>query len=142
MQEQLEALTVKFLNEFEVTAAPVPIEAILQSSKAGFWDYLDISQLSGTFMKLTHPYSPRMSLARMLARHVISSEWGQAQNLPALVGQDEDDIHAFARMITMPRPMVMALSASSRTPSTLSMRFEVPEDDARQRLVELGEEVE
>jgi hypothetical protein len=47
-------------------------------------------------------------------------------------------MRAFARVIMMPRPMIEALPAVNRTPITVSMRFEVPEDDARLRLEELG----
>jgi hypothetical protein len=38
----------------------------------------------------------------------------------------------------MPEDMVKALSPGARTPITMSMHFEVPEDDARQRLKEVA----
>ncbi len=38
----------------------------------------------------------------------------------------------------MPKPMLDRLSPASRTPIAISMRFEVPEEDARLRLLDLG----
>jgi hypothetical protein len=37
----------------------------------------------------------------------------------------------------MPEEMVTGLTSSARNPKTMSIHFEVPEDDARQRLLEL-----
>ena len=100
------------------------------------WDGVDISQLSGSFLSIKERYSPRMSLARLLVRHVASSEWGRDRNLFELL-KDADNLQAFARMLIMPASMVMSMSMDARNPATMSLHFEVPEDDARVRLDEM-----
>jgi hypothetical protein len=40
-------------------------------------------------------------------------------------------------MLVMPAPMVTELNNVMRNPSTMSMHFEVPEEEARLRLLEL-----
>ena len=52
--------------------------------------------------------------------------------------RNEEMLYAFARMIVMPREMVDSLSPAARNATTMSMRFEVPEEDARQRLQDLS----
>jgi hypothetical protein len=111
---------------------------MLQHPKPDMWAELDIAKLSGGFLNIKEPYSPRMSLARLLARHVASSEWGKARELNTMV-KNEEQIAALARMLVMPMQMVKALSSGARTAPTMSMHFEVPEDDARIRLMELIE---
>ncbi|GAB4508546.1 MAG: hypothetical protein OHK0046_01300 [Anaerolineae bacterium] len=137
--EQLEHIAEALLREFGVVEPPVPIESMLQTSRSGLWEYLDVSQLSGTFMKFTHMYSPRMSLARMLARMLVTTEWGKTYGIAALFKDDEDDeaVYRFARMLVMPQTMMRDLSEAARTPSAISTRFEVPDEDARIRLQEL-----
>ena len=78
-----------------------------------------------------------MSLARFLARHIAKSAWGAQRGLGGLSG-DEEAIHRFARVITMPGDLVMEISEESRTPQLISLHFEVPEEDARLRLQELA----
>lgn len=135
--KSLEAAAAELIAVFEITTQPVPIESMLQHPKAKMWEEVNIAQLSGGFLNVSERYSPRMSLARLLARHVADSEWGQERNLPALV-QSQENLHAFARMLIMPLSMVMALSSAARVPATMSFHFEVPEEDARLRLVEIG----
>ncbi|MEO1442610.1 MAG: hypothetical protein AAFV33_19565, partial [Chloroflexota bacterium] len=93
--------------------------------------------LSGSFLRMDDQYSPRMSMARLLARHVVYSAWGADHNVGHLK-EDTDGIRAFARMIIMPQTMVQELSTGARTPTTMRLHFEVPEDDARKRLEELA----
>jgi hypothetical protein len=45
-------------------------------------------------------------------------------------------------MLVMPRAMIESLNKASRNPTTMSMQFEVPEEDARLRLQELNAEAE
>jgi hypothetical protein len=110
---------------------------MLQRPKEGMWEQVDINQLSGSFLSIREVYSPRMSLARLLVRHVASSPWGRERGLMRIL-KSEDLVRTFARMLIMPREMVLALSAGARNPTTMSMHFEVPEDDARTRLHELS----
>lgn len=135
--EQLEALAQELCDTFEIYAPPVPVELMLRQPKENMWDEVDPSQLSGTFMNLSERFSPRMSLARLLVRHITMSEWGKQHNLPAVI-VDKESINNFARKILMPREMVEGLTASMRNPTTMSTHFEVPESDAEERLLEMS----
>lgn len=133
---ELENITRDICEAFEIYAPPVPIELMLQAPLEGMWHELDPSQLSGSFMRIDGRYSPRMSLARLLARHIVQSDWGKDRQLDALI-TDPDTLNRFARMLIMPENMVEGLAGSARTPKAMSLRFEVPEEEARQRLLEL-----
>ena len=122
---------------FDVTEPPIPIEIMLQRPKAGMWKEINLSELSTAFINVKQRYSPRMSVARLLARLACRSEFGDRHNL-GTVGSTDEGLRALARAVLMPRSMLDQLAPSSRTPITVSMRFEVPEDDARQRLIDLG----
>lgn len=137
---QLEAVASELIHTFEITSPPIPIEIMLQRPKPDMWHEVDITELSVGFLRAGGHFSPRMSLARLLARHVIQSEWGEQRSLRDLFKDDKDEslLRSFARMLIMPADMVTTLSPAARTPITMSMHFEVPEDDARQRLKELG----
>lgn len=135
--QRLEEIAHELMDVFEVHAPPVPIESMLQHPKQGMWEEVDVNQLSGTFLSIKDQYSPRMSLARLLARHIATSQWGKDRGILDIIKKDEDVLRAFARMIVMPSVMVKGLTASSRNPMSLSTEFEAPEDDARQRLLEL-----
>lgn len=134
--KRLEAIATELIETFEINAPPVPIESMLQYPKPDMWREVDINQLSGSFINVKEHYSPRMSLARLLARHVVTSPWGSKRGL-AKLRHDDTLIRAFARMLIMPIGMVKALSSGARTPTAMSMHFEVPEEDARLRLEEL-----
>jgi hypothetical protein len=133
----LELVASEVIETFDIKAPPVPIESMLQHPEPGMWEEVDIARLSIGFLSIKDAYSPRMSLTRLLARHIINSQWGQARKMQDVVKSDAD-IHAFARMLIMPMAMVRALSSSARNPTTMSFHFEVPEDDARLRLIELS----
>jgi hypothetical protein len=138
--EHLEAVASELIESFEITSPPIPIEIMLQRPKPDMWHEVDITELSVGFLRAGGHFSPRMSLARLLARHVIQSEWGEQRGLREHFKDDRDEslLRAFARMLIMPAGMVRMLSESARTPLTMSIHFEVPEDDARQRIKELN----
>lgn len=135
--EHMETIAQEILEIFEVYAPPVPIELMLQHPRQGMWDEVDPSQLSGSFLSLKDRYSPRMSLARLLVRHVASSKWGREVGLFDIMQANIDYISNFARMLIMPRDMVLGLPTSNRNPMMMSNYFEVPPDDAEARLAEL-----
>ncbi|MEQ8677587.1 MAG: hypothetical protein RLP44_13680 [Aggregatilineales bacterium] len=135
--EKLEKIALELITSYEITTPPVPIESMLKNPKDGMWKQVDVNQLSGSFISVKDRYSPRMSLARLLVRHVATSEWGKERQLQQLLIQDENHIYAFARMLVMPASMISSLSTASRNPTMISMKFEVPEDDARQRMFDL-----
>ncbi len=136
-QNKLESIATEVIETFDIKAPPIPIESMLQHPKPDMWQEVDIAKLSGGFLSVKDIYSPRMSLARLLARHIASSEWGKTHELREIV-KNEDQIYAFARMLIMPMEMVKALSSGARAPTTMSFHFEVPEEDARLRLIELA----
>lgn len=133
----LESIATEVMETFDIKSPPIPIESMLQHPKPDMWQEVDIKILSGGFL-VKDLYSPRMSLARLLARHIASSEWGKNHQLQEIL-KDEDLIYAFARMLIMPIEMVKALSSGARAPTTMSFHFEVPEEDARIRLTELAD---
>lgn len=135
--ERLEEIAQELCDIFEVYAPPVPIELMLRRPLADMWEEVDVTQLSGSFMSIKERFSPRMSLARLLVRHITSSDWGNQHNLTD-VADDTDLTRSFARMILMPREMVNGLTLSMRNPKTMSTHFEVPESDAQERLLELA----
>lgn len=138
--KHLEAVAVELLELYEVDKPPIPIESMLRNPKNEMWKKVDINQISGTFLSVKDQFSPRMSLARLLVRHVANSDWGKERNLPQLFIENEDLLRAFTRMLIMPAPMIEALSAGARNPIAMSLKFEVPEDDARIRLSELNDD--
>lgn len=133
----LEHVTEELMAIFEINTPPIPIENMLQRPSQEMWVEVDITQLSSGFLQVKDVYSPRMSLARMLARHVASSKWGQERDLTDLL-HNPDQLHVFARMLIMPKFMVMTLTTGARTPTAMSVHFEVPEADAKVRLEELA----
>lgn len=135
--KHLESVVQELIELYGIAAPPIPIERMLQHPLADMWDDVDVSDLTGNFLNISTPFSPRMSLARFLARHIARSNWGTKRKLGSL-SADEDSIHRFARVIIMPKNLMLELNAESRTPELISLHFEVPEDDARLRLLELG----
>jgi len=122
---------------FDVTEPPVPVEIMLQRPRPGMWKEVNLAELSTAFINVKQRYSPRMSVARLLARCAVRCDWGEVRKLPAVASTDEG-LRALARAILMPRSMLDRLPAANRSPITISMRFEVPEEDAQQRLQDLG----
>ncbi len=135
--ELLETIVSDLTAAFDVTTPPMPVEIMLQRPKVGMWKEVNLSELSTAFINVKHRYSPRMSIARLLARHICRSEWGVTRELAPLV-DNSAAIHAFARAMLMPRAMLEALNDSNPTLLALSTRFEVPEEDVRLRLIDLG----
>lgn len=135
--EKLEAAVAELIQLYSIVAPPIPIERMLQTPYPDMWEEVDVNDLSANFLNISTPYAPRMSLARFLARMIAKSPWGYSRDLGAMEG-DEKIVHRFARIIAMPRDMVMEIQPESRTPELISLHFEVPEDDARLRLEDLG----
>lgn len=136
--KNLEAIAVELLELYEVDKPPIPIEMMLRNPKNDMWKKVDINQLSGTFLSVRDQFSPRMSLTRLLVRHITNSDWGKERKLHQIFIEDEDLLRAFARMLIMPAPMMEELSSGARNPIAVGLKFEVPEDDARIRLSELS----
>lgn len=135
----LESIVRELLAEYGITHAPIPLEMMLQTQRPLLWNTVDLSDLSmgffnpGSFSSL---YAPRMSFARMITRMTLSSEWGNARQLPALL-PDETAQHAFARMLVMPIHLINTLPPANKTTETLSNFFEVPPADVELRMADL-----
>src|SRR5690606_28288684 len=93
--QRLEMIAAEVMRLFHVKVPPVPLESMLQQPPGDLWERVDLSQLTGNFWSIKDPYAPRMSLARLLARHLVSSPWGEEQKLNELI-KNEQDIRAFA----------------------------------------------
>jgi hypothetical protein len=135
--DTLEEIAQEICEAFESFAPPIAVELMLQQPPESMWDEIDVAQLSGSFLSIKERYSPRMSLARLLVRHIAASEWGISRGLDKILG-DSELLNAFARMILMPREMISGLTTAMKTPQAISLRFEVPESDAKDRLIELA----
>ncbi len=135
--QKLEQVVRELIELYGVTAPPIPIERMLQHPHPDMWTDVDMDDFSSTFLNVKTPFSPRISLARFLARQIAKTDWGAQRGLQELDGDDET-IYRFARMIIMPVDLVMELNAGSRTPQLISLHFEVPEEDARLRLQDLA----
>src|SRR5947207_1033477 len=122
----IEAAINDLLTAFDVFDPPVPVEIMLQRPKAGMWKEVNLSELSTAFINIRQRYSPRMSVARLLARMACRSDWGEQRKL-AEIGNSDEGMRALARAILMPKVMLDKLAPASRTPIAISMRFEVPE---------------
>ena len=135
--EKLEEIAEEICEAFEAFAPPIPVELMLQQPPESMWDEIDVAQLSGSFLSIKERYSPRMSLARLLVRHIAASAWGIERGLDKILG-DTELLNAFARMLLMPKEMINGLTTAMKTPQSISIRFEVPESDAKDRLLELA----
>ena len=133
----LETIVNELLEIYDTDIPPIPVETMLQKPKEGMWEEVDITQLSGSFLKFDDTYAPRMSMARLLARHISFSEWGAKRGLDAL-HEDNEGLYAFARMLVIPRIMLQELPTAARTPPAMRLHFEVPEADATKRLTDLA----
>lgn len=131
----LESIGRELIQLYAVVAPPIPIERMLQHPHPDMWDEVDMNDFSSTFLNISTPYSPRMSLARVLARQIAKSHWGEQRGVE---DDDERIIHQLARVIIMPADLITEISEASRTPQLISLHFEVPEEDARLRLEELS----
>ncbi len=135
--QKLEQVVRELIELYGVSAPPIPIERMLQHPHPDMWIDVDMDDFSSSFLNVKTPFSPRISLARFLARQIAKSDWGAKRGLKEMDG-DDDAIYRFARIIVMPVDLVMELNAVSRTPQLVSLHFEVPEEDARLRLQDLA----
>ena len=137
LMQLMERATADLIVAFDVIAPPIPVEIMLQRPKIGMWQQVNLSELSAAFINVRERYSPRMSIARLLVRYICRSAWGTNHNLVQFQ-TDDAAIRLFARILMMPSSMIAALGDGLRNPISISNRFEVPEEDAQLRLIELG----
>jgi len=133
----LETVVEELITEYHILEAPIRVEQILQYPLDGMGASLQVSKMSTGFIQINKPFAPRMALARWLARQLIKSDWGIARQLDQVL-TGEIRIKVFARILLMPRQMIMALQKESRTVVTLVNYFQVPPEEAKQRLEEIA----
>ncbi|MCA9914658.1 MAG: RsmD family RNA methyltransferase, partial [Anaerolineae bacterium] len=137
---RLEDIASEFVGEFDIVHPPVPVEDMLQNPKPGMWATgVDMNNMTTSFFSSRGPSTVRMALARFLARQLAGSSWGESHDSkPLLKDENKALLYAFARMIIMPVEMVEAVAPNVRSPMMLAVRFDVPEDDARERLDDMN----
>lgn len=135
--EQLEQATDEIMAIFDVDQPPVPIELMIERPREGLWTRADLADLTSSFLVISDRYSPRMSVARLLARHIARSEWGVERGFENIY-YSKELTNQFARTLLMPRGMMAEATESGQSSSALVNRFEVPTKDFHIRLEELG----
>lgn len=135
--ELMEIAAQDIMEAFDVDQPPVPVELMLERPRDGLWPRADLAELTSSFLVMTDRYSPRMSVARLLARHIARSDWGVEHGL-AEVFHSKNLTNAFARVLMMPKQMVEHALESGQSEIALINRFEVPENDYMLRMEDLG----
>lgn len=130
----LESAADELVAAFEVATPPVPIDTMMMTPRPGMWPKIDLSQLTLSFTARGDRFAPRISIARLVVRQLVNTDWGKGHNLPELIGDDPAHIAEFGRMILMPLSLIEQLPAKDQTPIGVAMTFMVPEDDAEARL--------
>jgi hypothetical protein len=136
-QEQIEIATNEIMALFDVDQPPVPIELMLERPREGLWTRADLAELTSSFLVMTDRFSPRMSVARLLARHIARCDWGKEHGLLPIYSS-KSLTNNFARALMMPQPMLEDALQSGQSRKAIINRFEVPEEDFKLRLNELG----
>lgn len=131
---QLEQAADDFIMDYGITNGPIPVDDLLNKPLPGMWEKVDLSQLTLSFSVRGDRYAPRVSIAKLLVRQLINSPWGAQHNLPELIGQDNDQILKFTRMLLMPRVLLDKIPHARWHPVEIASDFLVPEDDAEARL--------
>jgi hypothetical protein len=135
LADLIEHTVDELLNIYDIDRPPVPVELMLQRPREGMWKEIDLSEMSASFLNLFDRYAPRMSAVRFLARTVARSEWGKDRGLDGLL-TNPDALRRLARAIIMPKAFLEDDQVADKT--AISLRFEVPEEDAEERLNDLG----
>ena len=107
---------------------------MMMTPRPGMWPKIDLNQLTLSFTARGDRFAPRISIARLVVRQLVHTEWGKAHDLPDLVGDDPTRIAEFGRMVLMPLCLIEKLPVKEQTPINIAMTFMVPEDDAEARL--------
>lgn len=135
--EILESAVDEIMMLFDVDHPPVPIELMLERPREGLWTRADLTELTSSFLVMTDRYSPRMSVARLLARHIARCDWGDEHGLGPIFNS-KTLTNRFARALMMPRGMVAQAFEDGQSHIAMLNRFELPENDFKMRMIELG----
>lgn len=124
----LEAVVHELIQLYNVQNPPVPVETMLEQPYNQMWENALAFDLSSKYYDPSEPYNSRMGLARMLTRNLRRSQWGRDRRLDHIV-TERDQVHAFARMLVLPRALLKEVHQDDMNPLTLSEMFQVPIGD-------------
>lgn len=130
----LESAADALVTAFDVKTPPVPIDTMMMTPRPGMWPKIDLSQLTLSFTARGDRFAPRISIARLVVRQLVYTDWGKEHKLPELIGDNPVTIADFGRMVLMPLSLVDQLPPKEQTAIGVAMTFMVPEDDAEARL--------
>lgn len=131
---QLEQAADDFITDYGIMTGPIPVDDLLNKPLPGMWEKVDLSQLTLSFSVRGDRYAPRVSIAKLLVRQLIGSNWGVQHQLPELINSDNERLLMFTRMILMPRVLLNKIPHGRWHPVEIASDFLVPEDDAEARL--------
>lgn len=126
----------ELLGHYAINSAPVPVEMILQNPARDMWSGVDLSRLSRALVSDSRPFALRLALAQLLVRLLCESAWGRERGLPD-PGEREGALAPLVRALLMPRNLLAALPVSALNPEMVQMMFQVPQEEASQRLIEV-----
>lgn len=119
---------------FGITEPPVAIEMMMNNPRPGLWTHTDFSQLTFSFAIRGDRHAPRISMARMIVRLLIDTEFGRKHRLSELIGISPERITEMARLVLVPDTLLSHLPPSEHNAIAVAMTFMIPEDDAEARL--------
>ncbi len=134
---RIHQLVRRLLDEYDVTAPPVPIDAMLRRPVSDLWEN-NREKVSSIVGHGLYRYAPRLAEARLLYRNISDSTAARAAGFDAPWPASRREVKHFARCLLMPEDWIRALPEIDRTPDAISEKFQVTPFDALIRLAELG----
>ncbi|MBN1681716.1 MAG: hypothetical protein JW966_15655 [Anaerolineae bacterium] len=134
---RLEYLATQLLTLSRALRLPVPIEDILYSPPLDLW-HINPDQPPPCLMQTHDPLIKRLEMARTVARLVGESGWEPRQRLLGSQSFSRNESDIFCMALLIPTALLAGLNEQQRLPGRVSCLFQVPDEQAAIRLVELG----
>ena len=134
---RIHQLIRRLLDDYHVTAPPVPIDEMLRRPVSDLWEN-NREKVSSIVGHGLYRYAPRLAEARLLYRCISDSTPARAAGFDAPWPATRREVKYFARCLLMPEDWIRALPEADRTPDAISEKFQVTSFDALIRLAELG----
>jgi len=134
---ELDAAALDLLHMHGVEQPPVPIEDILRRPIGNLWQP-DLVDLSLPSFDALDRYAARPTIARLVARYVVQTDWARLRGLARNGDLPQGEMRYLGRALLMPKTWIGALGLGERNPSGVRVRFHVPIPDAAERLAELA----
>jgi hypothetical protein len=134
---RIHQLVHRLLDNYLVTAPPVPISDMLRRPVSDLWEN-NREKVSAIVGHGLYRYAPRLAEARLLYRYISDSAAARAAGFDAPWPASRREVKYFARCLLMPEDWIRALPEADRTPDAISEKFQVTSFDALIRLAELG----